>query len=382
MSNKNQIKKIKLKNGQIRWEFQVYLGVNPKTGKQATTQKRYETYREADLQLSRIKAQVKEGTYFKKKKKKTSYTFKEVYEIWFDSYQHTVEESSLLKIEGDFERRILPAIGHYRIDKIEHGDIQSLANEWGDFVNCSNWISSIRRMFTYANTPPLELNIKDPTANVVIPTPKRKKRDKIFFEKEELKKFIDVLSEEKNLQKIVALRLLIFCGIRRGETLGLYWDCVDFDEKTIQIKRAVKRRKKKKDDGKKSKTELYIGAPKNEASYRTLSVDDITLSYLRKLKEHKINERIFNSKNGGIMTVSNPRKWMIDIIDKAGLERINIHGLRHTHTSLLIDAGATIKDVQKRLGHNDLDTTLEIYAHVTEHSEKKLAKTFSDYIDF
>lgn len=382
MSNKNQIKKIKLKNGQIRWEFQVYLGVNPKTGKQATTQKRYETYREADLQLSRIKAQVKEGTYFKKKKKKTSYTFKEVYEIWFDSYQHTVEESSLLKIEGDFERRILPAIGHYRIDKIEHSDIQSLANEWGDFVNCSNWISSIRRMFTYANTPPLELNIKDPTANVVIPTPKRKKRDKIFFEKEELKKFIDVLSEEKNLQKIVALRLLIFCGIRRGETLGLYWDCVDFDEKTIQIKRAVKRRKKKKDDGKKSKTELYIGAPKNEASYRTLSVDDITLSYLRKLKEHKINERIFNSKNGGIMTVSNPRKWMIDIIDKAGLERINIHGLRHTHTSLLIDAGATIKDVQKRLGHDDLDTTLEIYAHVTEHSEKKLAKTFSDYIDF
>lgn len=377
-----EIEKITLKNGETRWAFQVYVGVNPKTGKQSTTERRFKTKREANLALKRIEAAVAEGTYFEKKKTKTSYTFKEVYAVWLDSWRHTVEESSLLKVEGDFDRRILPAIGHFKINKIEHKDIQKLANDWGDYVNCAKWISSIRRIFTYANTPPLELDIKDPTANVVIPTPKRKKREKLFFEKDELKKFVEVLNEDDNLQKIVALRLLIFCGIRRGEALGLYWDCVDFDNKTIQIKRAVKRRKKKKDDGKKSKTELYIGPPKNEASYRTLSVDDITLSYLKELKAHQINERVFNSKSGGIMTVSNPRKWMIDIIDKAGLERINVHGLRHTHTSLLIDAGATVKDVQKRLGHDDLDTTLKIYTHVTEHSEKKLAKAFSEYINF
>lgn len=301
-----KIEKVQLKNGETRWTFQVYVGVNPKTGKQSTTERRYKTKREANIALKRIEAQVAEGTYFEKKKTKTSYTFKEVYEIWLDSYQHTVEESSLLRVTGDYERRILPAIGHYNINRIEHKDIQSLANDWGDYVNCSTWISFIRRIFTYANTPPLELDIKDPTANVVIPTPKRKKREKLFFEKEELKKFIEVLNEDDNLQKIVGLRLLIFCGIRRGEALALYWDCVDFENKTIQIKRAVKRRKKKVDDGKKSKSELYIGKPKNDSSYRTLSVDNITLSYLKKLKEYKTNDRIFNSENGGIMTVSKP----------------------------------------------------------------------------
>lgn len=64
------------------------------------------------------------------------------------------------------------------------------------------------------------------------------------------------------------------------------------------------------------------------------------------------------------------------------MKRISTHGFRHTHASLLFESGATLKDVQYRLGHSDIQTTMDIYTHVTKQAKEQLAERFNEYIDF
>ncbi|MCK0473360.1 tyrosine-type recombinase/integrase [Halalkalibacter sp. APA_J-10(15)] len=64
------------------------------------------------------------------------------------------------------------------------------------------------------------------------------------------------------------------------------------------------------------------------------------------------------------------------------LPQINVHAFRHTHASLLFAAGASIKDVQVRLGHKDIQTTMDIYTHVTEEAKEKTAEMFQKYMTF
>lgn len=62
-------------------------------------------------------------------------------------------------------------------------------------------------------------------------------------------------------------------------------------------------------------------------------------------------------------------------------KKITLHGFRHTHASLLFEAGATIKEVQTRLGHSSSKTTLDIYTHVTQSKKQEVAQKFANYID-
>ena len=82
------------------------------------------------------------------------------------------------------------------------------------------------------------------------------------------------------------------------------------------------------------------------------------------------------------MQPTKTRKWMLHVQQKYGLKEITTHGLRHTHCSLLFEAGAKIKEVQDRLGHGDVQTTMNIYAHVTKKVKAETIQKFGDYLDF
>ena len=71
---------------------------------------------------------------------------------------------------------------------------------------------------------------------------------------------------------------------------------------------------------------------------------------------------------------------MKKICTVSGIRLITPHGLRHTHCSLLFEAGATLKEVQDRLGHADIKTTMNIYAHVTEKKKEETAVKFAEYL--
>lgn len=76
-----------------------------------------------------------------------------------------------------------------------------------------------------------------------------------------------------------------------------------------------------------------------------------------------------------------PTQWNNSICEHGHLRHITVHGFRHTHASLLFDSGASMKDVQKRLGHSSMKTTMDIYTHVTKQSEQETVTEFERYME-
>lgn len=362
------IKKYVKKNGESAYKFQVYTGVNPLTGKQGTTTRRgFKTKREASIELKRIEALVATDSFYDDSKG-IDFTFEEVYYKWWEGYKHTVKESTLRTTEGHFKHRILPALGNNKIKKITTYMLQQTANSWADYANVKRWLTYTNVVFKYALT--INALDKNPMNGVIRPAAKPKQDKKSFWSKEELRLFMSGVEDYHVVQAMPLFRLLAFCGLRRGEALALEWNDVDFTNKTLSINKTMTRGR----DGQ------YIGPPKNRSSNRIISLDNKTIQILQNHKNDYT--RIFTNEYGGFLSSSKPRVWLQSICKKIDLEPIHIHGLRHTHASLLFEAGANIKEVQARLGHQNTKITLDIYTHVTKESRDSFAEEFSSFIDF
>lgn len=378
------IKKYTKKNGDTAWKFQVYTGINPLTGKEGTTTRQgFKTKREASIALKRIQSDVADGSYFGIQDK-AKMTFKDVYDQWRESYKKTVSESTLLKNDGMFENRILPAFGHLLITSITPEMIQAQVNAWSEYKNAGKWLDETSRVFMRARVAhiisgnPCDLVSKPKFKS------KKKSKQKDFYEKDELKLFITELEKWDHKQAVALLRLLAFTGMRIGEAMALTWEDIDFEAKILTIDKAVGRRKVQgatAENGK-SKTELYLKDPKNYTSIRDVTLDNRTIEHLLLWKEDNPFKLVFINESGKWISPSKARKWLLRTSKKAGVKFIPVHKLRHTYASLLFESGASMKEVQSILGHGDITTTMNIYTHTTQASIESSADRFSKYLDF
>lgn len=94
----------------------------------------------------------------------------------------------------------------------------------------------------------------------------------------------------------------------------------------------------------------------------------------------KKNQLVFPNTKNDLHEPNKTYQWLKRVLDKYMLEPITTHGLRHTHCSLLFEAGATIKEVQVRLGHKDVKTSLDVYAHVTKEAKAGTIEKFHNYL--
>ncbi|MEI3599334.1 MULTISPECIES: site-specific integrase [unclassified Oceanobacillus] len=379
------IKQYKLTNGEIRYEFQVYLGTDEATGKQMrTTRRGFKTKKEAELALARIKLQVASGEF----RKERAETFKEVYELWLLQYENTVEQSTFVKTVSLFDNHILPSIGEYKIEKITVDICQKAVNDWAKKLkNISKVKAYASRVFNFAVKR--DFVQKNPFDLVELPRKRNKQLpdetdEKNFYTREQLIEFLSCLEKETNVKAYVLFRLLAFSGMRKGEALALTWRDINFKTKEIRINKALSR-------GKNSK--LYIKSTKtNEA--RTIKMDEKTMGVLRMWKKKqkedyfklgfntsKPSQLVFSNEKNEFIQPSKTREWILYVQEKYNLKKVTTHGLRHTHCSLLFEAGATLKEVQDRLGHSDIKTTMNIYTHVTKKAQEQAIQKFSSYVN-
>lgn len=373
----------KTKNGDKRWKFQAYLGINPSTGKPVkTTRRNFKTQREAKLALARLQNDY-ENNLLKKDKPKT---YKEVYELWMTEYKKTVRGSTLLKTERIFKNHILDELGDIYISEINPIKIQELMDKWANKYNtASKMMNYTGLVFKYAIR--FGMITSNPTESIRKPkAKKRKKVEEHFYDKDQLKLFLEVLYTHPNIKVQAFFRLLAMTGMRKQEAGALEWKDVDFEGKTVNIYKAVTR----------TANGLELDTTKTVGSSRIISIDQGTLD---KLSEWKIEAAppsedwlIFGNATAknphDIMSLDTSRKWLLDIQDKMDekekkqLPRITVHGFRHTQASLLIEMGASLKEVQFRLGHEDIQTTMNTYAHVSKLAKEKLADKFNKFVDF
>lgn len=380
------IKSYELKNGEKRYMFQVYVGVNPLTGKdQRTTRRGFKTKKEAQLALSRIQLEIDRGTFGTKSLE----TYQDVYNDWIKEYEKSVEESTFVKVKSFFKHQIIPAFGKYRIEKIDIKTCKRHLENWKEKFKDYN---SLRSYASMVLDHAVEEKIIERNVMKDVKVSKRKSNDdknepveENFYDRDELIKFLSLVEKNMSYKVYALFRLLAFTGMRKGEALALTWNDINFKDNTLHINKAISRGV----DGR-----LYVKSTKTGEA-RTITMDALTMSILEhwrtKQKQDYLKlgyntlqpkQLVFNNRNNTFINPTLTNTWIKRLQTKHNLKEISTHGLRHTHCSLLFEAGATLKEVQERLGHTNIKTTMNIYTHVTQKAKEETAEKFARYMDF
>lgn len=198
------------------------------------------------------------------------------------------------------------------------------------------------------------------------------------FTKDELQQFITVL-ESKDIRTQIIFLTLLKTGMRKGELMGLRWKDIDLTERNFDINS--------------TRGDYGENKPKTKTSIRKVYFDDSLLALIKKYKSYEKERllkkgRILKDKDYFILSSRNlpiqqsKITYMFRLLcEEAKVPNITVHGLRHTHATFLIEAGANIKYVSNRLGHKNINITLDVYSDVLKEEEKETADMMGKLID-
>lgn len=200
--------------------------------------------------------------------------------------------------------------------------------------------------------------LHDPTASAVLKgqTDKCVKEENKFIDHEDFQKLEDYLWNNICIERQSWYIILfsMYTGARFGECLGLTWDCVDFDKKTIRIEKGFDYH---------FTHDFTEGKTKN--SKRTITVPKKLLKLLSTLP--RTNDKVFTTISNNAVNKALKRALKQIGVDK----HVTFHAIRHTHASILLSQGVQLLSVSKRLGHADSTITLQTYAHVIKELEQE-----------
>ena len=201
-----------------------------------------------------------------------------------------------------------------------------------------------------------------------------------YFQPDQIAAIRDALEQEPIKWRTIT-HLLLITGARRGEVLGLKWDKVDFSKNQIYVCNSVLY---SPDVG------IYESTPKTERSKRYITLPTETMQLLRQYRAWQSAERlrlgeyyqnqdfVFSQDTGGPMHPDSVTDWLSKFSKRHGLPHINPHAFRHTMASMLYFNGVDSVSISKRLGHAQVSTTANIYAHVMEAADQKNADILAD----
>ncbi|MGG5340641.1 tyrosine-type recombinase/integrase [Enterococcus sp. AZ192] len=171
-------------------------------------------------------------------------------------------------------------------------------------------------------------------------------------------------------------------GLRRAEVCGLEWSDIDFEENTLSVERIM--------IGTKGGS-YEIGTPKTKASYRTIVLGSTLTSLLKKMKNRQKENKLFYGQNyfdsdfvcvkeNGQPVTPNSIKYNVEKIRNATGVDFNFHSFRHTHATMILESGAKPKEIQARLGHSRIATTMDTYSHVTKKMKTETVDIFEQML--
>lgn len=338
------------RRGPNRYTIIIYLGRDPETGKKLChSETFYGTRPQAKLRADELELSLKKKHTGSKIAKMT---LGEYLDKWLIVTKDTYDEGTWVK-NAWHVRRLKECVGKFSLHKLSIPEVQQAlqginvaARTKRDFFDTLR--IAVRQAVTWGflSSDPLE----------GLRRPRVPRKEATVLGRKEL---YQLLEAAKGYRHYLIVRLLAVTGIRLGEVLGLKWVDVDFEKGTIKIQRAANCRKR-----------TLNSEPKNFSSRRTIKLDNETLVELAKHKNNQVgqcitnpNNLIFPAPDGRPVKESAVRKTMNRALNKAGLQHIKVHGLRHTAGSILLDAGEGLSNVSAFLGHSSTATTAAIYAH-------------------
>jgi len=349
-------------------------------GKQSPIRKGgFRTKKEAQIAAADIEAQLSKGLMPILKK----IPFDEYFENWIDLYK----EPKVTLVTLKHYKYSLNAVRDY----FQNKPIQDIKRP--DYQRFLNWLGQDKAKETVAKVNAhIKACVKDAMEEQIIPidftrkteltwTVESKKSDEKHLGYEDSERLLQsILSKLHNGVGYSLLLLALTSGMRFGELVGLTRKDFDFKNNTITVNKTW---------GYLKDTPIGVGPTKNEQSNRIIKMDIPTMNYFAKLFKStptNLNQLVFYSPSSKykVISNSNANKLLRNLLADLNLSSITVHGLRHTHGSILLYKKASIHFVSERLGHGDIQTTLKVYTHVLKElrieDEQLSMKTFEQLI--
>ncbi|MGT2832988.1 tyrosine-type recombinase/integrase [Streptococcus halotolerans] len=378
-----KIREYKTKSGATAYRATVYLGIDVLTGKTVTTSISARTKREIKAkEKAKLKEWLESGCT--KKKKNSVKTFNELVESWKLSVYPSYKYHTKVTFDNQLKYYILPAYGDIKLEKLTRFSIQETVNTWADNYNNNkgkpyklydSLFNLIHTILGYGVSVGFLEN--NPANDIIVPKRKKDKPKRKHFEPNEVKTFIVYLdqlddTDFRTLTNKVLFSLLLASGCRIGEALALEWSDVDFDNKTISISKTLQHN-------------LKTAPTKTKAGTRIITLDNDTMRLLNNYQKHQrlngIMTGIVFSSRRGYKTSSSFGHYLKKYLADCGLPVLGFHAFRHTHASLMMNADMQPKELQYRLGHSNIATTLDIYSHLSKEKEKESATIFQNALN-
>lgn len=373
-----QITEVKKKNGTTVYRANVYLGVDQVTGKKAKTSVTGRTRKEAKQKAKHAQDDfISNGCTVTKVVPVKNY--KELADLWLDSYQLTVKPQTFLDTKRMLYNHLIPVFGTLKLTKLSVSYIQSFINDLSTQLVHYAVVHSInRRVLQYGVS--LQLLPFNPARDIILPKqPKRENTAIKFIASDNLRDLL-VHMEKLAFRKYsyyldyVLYSVLLATGCRFGEVVALEWSDIDLENGTISINKNYSRLLK------------LIGTPKSKAGVRTISIDKKTVNMLRLYKNRQRQLYLQSGARASSVVFATPTREYQNLATRQealdrrcaeiSIPRFTFHAFRHTHASLLLNAGISYKELQYRLGHATLAMTMDIYSHLSTDKEKEAVSYF------
>lgn len=382
-----KITEYKKKDGSVVYRSSVYLGIDTVTGKKVKTTVSGRNKKELNSKAIQAKVEFEKNgsTVYKAVEIKT---YAELVEHWLETYCHTVKKSSLTIIKSILQKHLLPAFGGYKLDKLTPPVIQKQVNQWAKDYNQFNkgvkdytkLHSLNKRILKYAVS--LQAMPFNPARDIIVPRRKSKEGQKLkYLDNDNLKKFLDYLDQlpntYKNFYDTVLYKTLLATGLRIRECLALKWSDIDLQNGTLDVNKTLTMTKE-------------VTSPKTKSSIRVIDLDNKTVLMLRlyKARQSQIGseigitfEKVFSDTFDNYREAGALRFRLEKHLKLAGCPRLSFHAFRHTHASILLNAGLPYKEIQTRLGHSNISMTMDIYSHLSKDNQKKATSFYESALE-
>lgn len=357
-------------------------------------------------------------------------SYSDYLDYWLENYCHiNLKYHTIQAYTNIIKNHIRPRLGFYRLAQITTSTLQEFMNNiYVEKAFSKNFLKNILKVlktsFGYA-TNVVGFIKENPAKNVTLPKYDIPDKDPAhIFTNEEINMMLQRFRSNHAMYYAI---LTAYCtGLRAAELFALTWDDIDFERKTLTVnKNILKKNQSGATHGRhisgKATTVWYFGTCKTPGSYRTIEIGDTLVKALKEYKEeqerdkkeygdlymkHYIKEtknyynnkpeyKILNAyaeldialkevnlvfvKHNGVFEGTDTSKYPFKVIHYELGINCRFHDFRETHATKLIEAGADIKAIAKRLGHSNIRTTYEIYVRVTQKMKTDTVDKFEDF---